>query len=90
MTLTETGPALLAGIVTVISVSETNVKHAPDPHGPRSCAPTNTSVAPVSSDPVRVTVFPPSVDPESGLMVLKLAPTYVYVWSPEVPPVVTT
>src|SRR5580700_4517682 len=73
-TLTLTPPAAFGGIVAVICVAELNVKQGAPGHGPRSCDPTNTSVAPVNSVPVSTTLVPPGVYPDGGLRLVKLAP----------------
>lgn len=80
VTLTLNGPAELAGMVTVICVSVLKVKHAVAGHALRSDEPTCTSVAPVKKVPVRITLLPPTVGPEVGLMLVNVGnEKYVYV-----------
>ena len=72
VTVTLTLPGGLAGMMTVICVLLSMVKHAPEPHGLRSEAPTFTSVAPLKFVPVRVTLLPPAVAPEVGLSIVNV------------------
>jgi hypothetical protein len=60
VTVTSTTP-VPAGEVAVIDVSELKVKDAGD-------VPKSTAVAPVNALPVTVTLVPPAVVPEVGLM----------------------
>ncbi len=60
VTVTSTVPAVPAGAVAVIAVSESTVKLA------AGAWPNETVVAPVKPVPVTVTAVPPAAGPESG------------------------
>jgi hypothetical protein len=90
VTLTFVGPGVLAGIVTVIWISLSTVKHGADGQVDRSIDPTWTSVAPMKFVPARTTLFPPTVGPNVGFRFVSVGPRYVYVSGGVVPPAVVT
>jgi hypothetical protein len=70
-TVTSTWPAAWAGTpLTVIDVLLLIVKQGADGHVLKSALPKNTSVAVLKLVPVRVTLFPPAVDPAEGATVV--------------------